>query len=349
MISLGRGRDIAKVLRPWSGIPIFLATWGWWYPVVWRLVPTAAQTLEGETLQRLFSFERQRYRRYADPYYLYRTAGLALPWVTLYALALATPMIKQFKQLKHRPQITALWWMVFIPLAALHLSLGRRWYYMLPALPLLLTLMARTGVELGRILLLNNRRTLWTALVLLHVIGLAVAAVAFRQIEPAVTRPPMLAALLTVAIAIVAGTVVLMRPAEQERRVHRDLTLTAIVALVFFAAVELNGSLWESGRWARRQFSRDVGRHVTPNAVLLGWQSDWELEQYYNHRVIPTFKSGKELTDELHNAPAAFILVKQPASLNLAPQFQSELILQADHNGRGRLELWRVTRSNAPR
>lgn len=127
-------RQVLRILQPLSGIGLLLAvTLPWWLLL--------RQQLGGESLddsQLSGELLIPSLGNLLDPYYLYRTPQLALPWLILFPVAIAV-MARWFRRDNRLWLLLAL-----IAVPALLFSLGpqRRWYYMLPVLVPMCVLLA---------------------------------------------------------------------------------------------------------------------------------------------------------------------------------------------------------------
>ncbi|MEE9212890.1 MAG: hypothetical protein V3U29_09570, partial [Phycisphaeraceae bacterium] len=160
MFATGSRGQVLRVLRPWSGLLILLAVALGWYVTVYLTVPQAAAAWRHELALRVSSGSKPWWK-WLDPYYLYHTIDLVLPWVVLYPLMLALPWLEKSRRLGGQPAIKFLWCVVIVVMGCLSLAWGRRSYYLLPILGPMALLMAAVALRIGRLLLQTGRAGLW--------------------------------------------------------------------------------------------------------------------------------------------------------------------------------------------
>src|SRR5262249_39704637 len=149
-------------------------------------------------------------------------------------------------------------------------SLGRRWYYMLPVAAPLAILMAATAIEIGRSLLRSSRGGTWRSLAVLHIVALA-AAVGWVQWSAPVLAPPASACWLMIAAAVLEIVIVLRaHPDDADIDVRAGLAAPMVIGAIFFVAMASRGSLWEIERFETRRFAEEVSQHVPHDQPLLG-------------------------------------------------------------------------------
>jgi 4-amino-4-deoxy-L-arabinose transferase-like glycosyltransferase len=343
MLASGQRLRIRAVLRPAFGLLVMCAVWAWWYVLIYQAVPDAGDRIAAETTTgRIFNYEDFSRWSYLDPYYFYRVVGLVIPWMILYPLAIAAPWI--FKS-RFDPRSRHLWWLILVPMIALHISIGRRWYYLLPALAPLAVLMAKFGLESAHILIEQGKGKLWRTIIILHVLGLLAALIAFRVTETAVTAPPIAG---IVAVAAIAGAGLLaMHQFRRQFLSQPQLAITAVLLVggAFIAAAEIRSSLWDAKRFEQRRFAAQVQQSVPANADLIAWAGDWAREVYYGRRAILEFIDYVELKAHLHSPGDTFLLVDLPFETDM-PGFEETLIAEANIEGRTR-QLWRIADGTA--
>lgn len=343
-------RTAAWMLRPLTGILIMLAISAWWFVIVRMRIPQSGATWTGETLMRYVNTEGDPLTQFLHPYYIYRTAGLILPWVILYPLAIAAPL---FPFMKEHPGARMSWWLLIVPLMLLHVSLGRRWYYMLPVMGPMAVLIAWGAVQVGRQLLADGRAYLWRIIWISHVIALILAMAWLQRTAPPELRPPNWA-LWAVLLAASAALILIVRnPLTSPRMIGRDLVTVFAFGAVFYAAAAAKATIWRIDRLEDRGFSREVGNMVAEHDVLLGWQTDWEMVQYYNHRAIPSPMKTADLNallrqalraDESHPDRCVWLLVNSKKPVKLPRPFQMKEVHRLDtSSGEQSLQLWRIT------
>jgi len=358
MFATGRSRLILPTIRPITGLPIAAAVCLWWFAAVWSTEPSAGSIWFGETVTRATSWESKWH--YLDPYYLYRTAGLVVPWVVPYAIALASPWLRLTRNDR---QIRLAWWMMIAPLAALHVSLGRRWYYMLPVEPVLaVTMVASIGTIVRDASRLPNSRHV-AVLVAVHSLALAAALGYLQFLHTTMERPDAAWTIPAIAATLVVACLTLRRHLCALR--WGAIATVACGALMVGIAAD-HGSIWSPERFARAEFARLVSRTVPQHEPLIGWKSRWEIEVYYTDRTIPMFDNLAELTARLAPYTAPDML---PAS---GPDANGRIWLLVDgqdlptltlpdglsvhvarthipaESGEHRVEVWRITAPGVP-
>lgn len=343
----GRARAL-RVLRPVTGVLVFCLVSLWWYAAVLAHVDNAFDVWSSEVGKR----GRGRDRGWwwvVDPYFLYRTIALALPWVAFYALALAAPWV--LRRCASSPQPThpdtapsrgqvpsaawRMWCWVIFGMALLCLAPRRRWYYFLPLLPALCLLMAMVGLTLGRWLREQGANTWWAALVALHIVGVGALLPAMWLTEPPLTRPIASVAWGAAALALVAAAAVfvLLRGGRSGREVGITWSLGVlglISALVLGLAAQA-GSLWGESRLKRDAFARDMAALVPRDEPLVGWKFDANIEVYHAKRAIPDLNDAAALTAVLSEHDRVWLLVsshyKPPT---VPPGWAVNTVLEAD-------------------
>jgi 4-amino-4-deoxy-L-arabinose transferase-like glycosyltransferase len=354
MIVSGRGKQSLAILRPWTGALIMGTVSGWWYVALWKTLPHAWDIWEGETLDKYFS-AREPLSRYFDPYYFYRTAQLILPWVAPYVLAAATPWLKEFK---YNRESRLLWWTILAPMIVLSISLSRREYYMLPATGALAVLMAAATTEVGRTVWKAGRANLWKAAAGLHILILAGAVLALRFMSHDSPLPSDWGVTAVLMCAVAAIIFLIVMPNDVSRPGFSCTATAAALAIgpVLIVAAAARGSLWSSDRISECKFGLQVAAIAPDNMPLIGWQEIWQIEQYYDHRVIPSFENAADLeaaADKfISNMGECYVLVEErddprrPA-LRLHKSFNIEPILVEPSQRGGTQQLWRLTLKSA--
>ncbi len=273
---------ILRTIRPFSGLLIAAAVCLWWFIMIWTSVSRGGSTMEHETIGRIFDFEGEPLTRYLDPYYVYRTGGLLLPWGLPYAIALLGPWLREIR-LERGAKV--LWWISVLTIAVMHLTLNRRWYYLLPLTGVVSGLMAWTSLALGRALTAAGRARTWRVLTGLHVLA--------------------------------AGAVIVVLAFKRE-------------------------ALWSHERFVQRDVAREVGRLIPADQTVIGWRTDWQIEQYYLHRVIPSFNEPAQLRDALHHAGEAWLLMNSRKPCDLPANLHGEIVHRFALED-GEVQAWRVS------
>jgi 4-amino-4-deoxy-L-arabinose transferase-like glycosyltransferase len=229
-----------------------------------------------------------------------------------------------------------LWWIILVPMIALHVSIGRRWYYLLPAIAPLSVLMAKFGIDAAQAMIHSGKAALLRNLAVLHVIGLAVAIFIFRAVESEQTDPPIVAAILMLS----AAGLVIVWIFQNHHQPQRVITAVLLVGAIFLATAQIRSSLWDDKRFAQRSFAMAVEHAVPAEAELIAWEGDWAREVYYNRRQILEVDEPDELKSHLKHPGDTFLLVDQPFNAEF-PEFNEVLVAEASIEGRTR-QLWRI-------
>lgn len=366
MFISGRRKQVLAAMRPFTGVLIMATVSLWWYFALWKTLPNAWDIWQGETVDKYFS-SREPKSRYLDPYYLYRTAQLMLPWAVFFGLGAAAPWLRE---LKSSIRVRMLWWVILTPMVLLSISLSRRDYYMLPVTGAAAALMAAASVEVGRALWSRQRQGWWTALAAAHVVAIGAALVVLKRIEPEASKPPMWAMVMATIVTACALWLIFRtwRQSRSETAASApgswwnpsDLVLSAALAtgVAFFAAAAFHESLWDQGRMARRDFSLQLRQIVAREDPLLGWREIWEIDQYNLHRVIPSFSQSETLinairqrlsSSERREPAQCWVLVAQRddprrPGLTLPKSMAVEVVRSVKDEESGEvMQLWRVT------
>jgi len=332
------------VLRPVSGIVIALAVSGWWYAAIFFTLPDAMMIWRVETVDR-FVDAREPMSGYLDPYYLYRTAGLVLPWLLFYPFAVLTPWVRELK--RDRSAIL-LWWIVIAVMAGLSLSLGRRWYYMLPVLGPIMILMAAGAIRAAATLQGEGKSALVRWLLALHALGIGAAACWLRFDQPAQTALPLWALSAAIAAAIIGAALIICSAGRGAAGDLRALAAMVLVAVVFFVGAGAHGSLRQARRFEARAFGRRVAELVADDATLLGWQGMWAVEQYELHRSIPQLHQMSALLEAMGDWESVYVLVRSGDIFPQTPGHTARRLFAGPYDGdpEGR-QLWQVSRVSA--
>ncbi|HVP74267.1 MAG TPA: hypothetical protein VMS30_11055, partial [Phycisphaerales bacterium] len=272
----------------------------WWFIIMWTGVEGAGDRMSRETIGRIFQVEGKPLTRIIDPYYFYRIIVLLVPWVVLYVAGLASPWIREIRMTRGS---RLLWWLCAITIASLHLSLNRRWYYLLPVMAPLSVLMAWSALAIGEALLERSRVLVWRAIVLMHIAAGPLILIYLHGGKPALLQPSVLTMTILDAIAAIAAVILLARPRARESAA-RGLIIAGIVSIALMVCAGLRATFWNIERFNRRDFSLEVGRSVggPSDLVLLGNHDDWQQEQYYLHRAIPSYERPDALAAAVREA-----------------------------------------------
>lgn len=324
----GRARAL-RVLRPVTGVLVFCLVSLWWYAAVLVNVDNAFDVWSSEVGKR----GRGRDRGWwwiVDPYFLYRTIALAIPWVAFYALALAAPWVLRLCAVNPQPlepgssperggvprAAWRTWCWVVVGMALLCLAPRRRWYYFLPLLPALCLLMALVGLTLGRWLRERGGDRLWALLVALHVVGVGALLPVMWFTEPPLTRPMASVAWGVAGVALVVAAVmfVLLRSGRAERSEREAGVMGSLGALGLVSALALGlaaqaGSLWGATRLERAAFASQVAVLVPRDERLVSWRQDSSIEVYHAKRAIPELDDAADLAAVLSERDRVWVLI----------------------------------------
>jgi 4-amino-4-deoxy-L-arabinose transferase-like glycosyltransferase len=330
--------ETLRATRFLIGFVLMIAVSAWWFILIWDTEPTAHAILQNETIDRYRQRENPWWEL-IDPYYLYRTGSLILPWAIPYVFALLAPWNRQ---LRKAPATSKLWWLIITAMFILSFSYGRRWYYMLPLLAPLTLLMSATVVGRINSISTDREKTRWVIVLSLHVMGVAAAVACTAMLrdprEPALTAAAAMASMIGVGGIAMLG---LMRRSHAGS--HVTTVAAGIVCTLVIAVGEPAGIYWSQSRFERSQFADEVAQRVAPDDVLVGWGDLWPHEIYRLRRTIPVVSDGA-LASHLSRDGETWVLVDVDHSVPALPEgTSSDITLRSDYDGdRDRLQLWRV-------
>jgi 4-amino-4-deoxy-L-arabinose transferase-like glycosyltransferase len=324
-LSTRRHHLILPVLRPFTGVPIFLALGLWWYAAIFFTLPDARAIWDDEIAVR-FTTGNNPWTDWIQPYYLYETAALILPWAVVYPLALLAPW---WGRLKHTAPTRMLWCLTVTAMLLLSLAAGRRWYYMLPMLGPLALLMAAVVGEVAHELSLSRKRWIWPTLVTLHVLALAGTALGMAIAQDPAVAPPLLGA-IALLIAAAAAAALAWRWRHLPSRAMPAAVLTTLVAALFFQLISLNASVWSDDRFDRRRFSSAVAKVVPAAEPLFGLAGEWFVDAYHLKRDIPTCSDLDQVAARLRERGSIWLLVNQKNRVHFAPRFVAHVAASVD-------------------
>lgn len=234
-----------RALRVWPGLLLALlpaaAWWGWL-----RLQIDPATLGHSQLAGSLLT---PAWRRFGDPYYLYRPLQLLLPWLPLVLLALGGLHLRD-----GRRHTGWLWWPLLV--AAVALSCGRqyRYFYLLPLIAPLTLAFTRPVVVLLRSPLGAWSRQLAQLGIVLQVL-LALACAAWVLVESGRLRwltPPILATLGGSVLAYVVWRM-LTRTATDDTDPPGRRAYAALAATAAFIAAIWPGAAWTGVVWSRER------------------------------------------------------------------------------------------------
>jgi len=268
------------LLRPVAGLLILLALNApWWYAVRESVGQAALQNSQlGGALLRPSLID-------GDPYYLYRTWQLVLPWVALLPALMALRRIDSAQ----RPALLWLGLVVAVPAAMLSFGPQERWYYMLPVLPALAVLLSIaaerywTGERLGRWMpawLLGHG--------LLASVGVAAVGLLYRS------RLDLPAGGMVLIVGLTAWA--------WRRHARRgglslpgSMLVTANLFMIATASLAFSPRLWGTDRYAERAAAGGLARLVAQDEPLVSWRTDLTNLIYYLDRPIPRAERAGDL------------------------------------------------------
>ncbi len=336
---IGRRREILRTLRPFSGLIIIAGVSLWWFIIMWNSVPGSGDRMERETLGRIFQTEGKPLSRIVDPYYFYRIVGMLLPWVIPYLLTLAMPLIREIKMSR---AARLLWWVSVLTLVVMHVSLNRRWYYLLPLTSVVATLMAFGSASIGQHLLQAGRVRIWRFIVCAHVVICMVAGAYMWFNNPQALKPPIIGIGALLVVCLGAGAFLATRSARSLTAIGSLATVVLVTATLWVVS-SVRSSPWSMERFARREFGLHIGTLMTANGPpLVGWHNDWQHEQYYLHRAIPSFEKKPELLDALRDRKDSFLLSNSRKPLDLPENVRLTEAYRIEVEPGEELTLWRV-------
>ena len=341
MIAAGERGRIRASLKPLTGLIIMNLVWIWWYVLIRARVPNWLELLEQETTSgRIFNFDHFGAWSYLDPYYIYRTLGLVLPWVVLYPIVLGAPWLAPAS---FGPRVRMLWWAMIVPLLLLHISLGRRWYYLLPVLAPFAVLMAKFALDIARHLVTQRQAGTLLTLAMVHIIGFAIAMPILRRLEPEFTAPTMAGTIAVIVASALVALALLTLIRQSRHAAEATVVAVAGLAVIFLAAAQFRTSLWDEERFNRRDFALRLAEMIPPDAPLYGWSGDWAREVYYGHRVIPEFEEKSQLRAALEQqGGGCWMLVELPLHMHLQGEFDKSIVMQTRIEKGNSVELWRI-------
>lgn len=341
LLAQRRPRDILPVLRPFTGLAVFALLSLWWYAAVYFARPDAMDVWNNQLVNRIADRDKPL-GRYFNPYYVYRTAGLLLPWVVFYIFALLAPWTRE---LRRRPATSLLWWLMVTAMVLLWLPLVRRWYYMLPIVPAIAVLMGAFAVRWADQFYRDGRVWIWRNTLLGHVIAFLAAAVYLLVSRE--ERPPLpwwSAAAIFTACAL--GIVACIRVRSDDRATaDRALLVTVLTSAVLLAGAAVNGTLWSDRRSDVRDSTARIAEHVAPTDPLYGWRSRWVSEVYYLDRTIPTLINLKDLHAEAKRYGVIWVMVDDDNELDLPGDLTGRRVFDAEYTRGGGKQLWRIAAS----
>lgn len=278
-------RRCLRCLRPLTGLGLMaLLTVPWWLAVHYRL---GGEGLRGTQLAG--TLLRVSLWKIVDPYYLYRTPQLVVPWVLLLvpALLLLGP--------RHRSAGSTLLWIVcLVPALILNLGPQQRWFYTLPILPALCLLLAAGVTRFAD----GHWRRWFLPLHWLLLQGVVVGLL-FTGDEPLAARRAVIATALWVAGVFAAALLARrrLRPA-----LLVDAATVALMTVGIFLGLSGSSSLWSPERFERARLAQSVRAAAIPKLPIVSLGVDPSVYVYYAGRSISVLDSQRALQARLRAA-----------------------------------------------
>lgn len=281
----GRRRLILRAIRPHITLPAvilpFIAWCGWVY---WRL-PTEAIASWSTELGARVQPDELPWWRWPDPYYVYNTAKLVVPWVFIYPFIFFVIMSKR---LRGDAGVRLLWTCMVVGLLAWQVLPGRRSHYTLPLLAVVCPLMAITAVDIGLNLLEAGRQRLWAWIGVATAVTLgAVAVVVYMVLDP-IRRPPLPGVLVVAAVSLGAAIAMSRGTHPLSGRAKLIPAIVAAPCWLLALVLSLNGSWWSTENEAVRQLAQHLLELRPDGQELIAVNGDWFEEEFYMHRTIPS-------------------------------------------------------------
>ena len=327
-----------------SGICIYALIAGWWFVVVWLKVPHAIEIWQLETIER-YEIHGDSWWKILDPYYAYRPLGLILPWVVLYPAALLLAWAKSDETSNVGRSARLLSGVVFASMVLLSLSFGRRWYYMLPALPALALLMSAAAIEISKRVF--QIRFKWGAAFFgLHIVGIAIVAAFllaqhFIRLEHAWLLAACLALIAVAGLSLVTWSLTFNRT---EWRAGVAIVAVGCFAIVAQWMQQSAGLFWSIDRFDRRNFAASIIDVAPRQQTLFGWDGEWSEQQYYLHRPIVRINDAKVVEQLAADQRPLLVLVDLENPPLILPVSLTKTILESGMCAQqpGRLQLWQI-------
>jgi 4-amino-4-deoxy-L-arabinose transferase-like glycosyltransferase len=287
------------LLRPVTGLLILLTLNApWWYAVRESVGQAALENSQlGGALLRPSLID-------GDPYYLYRTWQLVLPWAAL------LPALITLRRTDSVQRPVLVWLVLVVGVPAVMLSFGpqERWYYMLPVLPALAVVLA---IAAERFWTGERLRRWMPAWLLGHGLLALVGVTALGLLYRYHLGLPAGGVLLIVAVTAWAW-----------RRHHRRgglslpgaILITANLFMIATASLAFSPQLWGTDRYAERAAAERLARLVGPDEPLASWRADLTNLIYYLDRPIPR----AERMEDLQRLEALWVLAPDRTVAELA-------------------------------
>lgn len=287
LIASKRGAQVARVIRPLTGLGVFVLIVAPWAITLIAHVPQTTDVWMQELFGNSAGDQGEGLLAHISPYYAYAVFQLMLPWAPCLLLGFFAPWNKATREFA---PTRVLFWIVIMTLLVMTFPDHRRWYYLLPIAPALAVLASVGTIGAMRAMAPSRTvRRVGTALVMVIALGAGLTAfVIHRQstIDP----------IAIVMIAGVAGAVA--TAAASCRRAACRSTIGAAIgvwALLFILTGHEPG--WsDDGRYVEWEFAEDIARQVPDHDPLVTWRVDEAVLVYATDRPIMTMRTLDGLT-----------------------------------------------------
>lgn len=287
---------IRTVLRPMSGMVILAAiAMPWWWAISSHL---GMETLSDSELA------GRRFRvspfNILEPYYLYRTWGLLLPWVPLFPGA----AYLIFKRSRYGYAARFIGLLILIGVVVLGFGGGKRDYYMLPytvPLSLLMSLALRDAMALisGWLNLSRSR----TMVFVLMTIGLFGATWIMTIYDPSrASSYAQLGCWLMLGITVLAAYVIVLRLSVDSSTnfAHvRAITIFSVMLVSMIGIVVRASSVMSSPqRWYRAEFGKLVADRTTFGDKIGIFDLEPAFVVYHGQQMVHVVSNLSRWADE---------------------------------------------------
>jgi hypothetical protein len=296
----------AQVLRPWSGLAIVALVTLPYFALVVAREPFAPAYWRAQMFDRVGGVASAWWRP-IEMYYVTRALELLAPWSLLVASACwwGVRLRRERASAAERMAIHA----SLAPLIVLSFSLGRKSYYLLPALPIGVVCVVGPSIELARAWAANRARRWWLELATWFHIALLLAVFAatgwmLAERQPWVPLPT--ARLLTTGAAIAAGVAACGTACAVRRRASAALALV-ISAAFASSALSSSGAMWRTARYTGGEFARAAACAIGPNDPVVVVDGDEEVLINYLDRHVDRL-SHAEALEAARERPGTWIV-----------------------------------------
>lgn len=269
------------LLRPWLGLPLYLAVvLPWWLCLIHRV--GYATFSQSQLAGRRFGLSPANL---LDLSGLLKTFGLLVPW-----LLLLLPAARVLWRRRASGRGLALAAAIsLVGIVGLGFARGQRGYYALPLLPLFAVLLS---VGLRRVLALARLRPPWTArlrvIALVHVLAVAVVLAVFAILAPGYAR----VVLFLGALGVPACWALVDRwpsPVQPVRRLARATVAAMGLAMLVLA---LGARGWNPEPFERAAFARQVAALVPADRPLYSNTDRCNVVVFHGRRWVSRLAAG---------------------------------------------------------